>query len=449
MKKSLNWRIAFNMWILAGVSAFLSVIFTFLILWRSYDNSIEQQLQGTATHLISVGISNYAALEHFEEIDVFLIENLDLEKINQVIQVFNPRGKLLFGAPAEANPAFSKIFVPTKKPVFRMHDFGGRTYKILTAPYESKNGQDFFLQISIPYPKLHQVMISVVTLGSVVFILLSALSFIISHYLVKRLTAPVKSVADYLNTLEPASAKDWPLLATTQEGDYLADIVNGVNTLARRVKGALYGMSRMSRYLAHELRNPLTILRGEAEIFLTAPQATVEEARDVLKSSLDEIDRMTNVVSTVTRIFKKEKADYRPVPCNVGIALDEWIVKWDKFLESEITWNKSSSTLVIVLEVDLLFQLLDNLIRNIKFHTPIGTKAAITLSQRDEGALIIVEDNGQGLPDDMIEALNSKNSSHEKISIGLSLCLEIATICNFKLHFENKPAGGLLVTVAV
>ncbi len=446
MTLSLKSKMTFSMSLLAALCTVLAEVVTVAALVQSTDISIKQQLQATATNLVSLGISNYSDLEAVENLDFFIEQTLQLEKINQVIQVFNRKGKLMFGSPPAANPEFAKIFSPQDSPFFSMRELGGKKYKILTTPYKSETGKEYFLQIAMAYPQFAEIVRGTLHWAFLLFLVLLMMAFWISHFLVKRLLSPVRSIAVYLNELDPSTTRQWAPLIIPKSDEYLGDIVAGINQLTLRIKSSLYGMSRISRYLAHELRNPLTILSGEAQTVLKDPKATPTDYQKVLESSLEEIDRMDNVVSTISKIFRGSQAVYRPVPSDLGVWLEEQLPAWNKTIKTVLSQHEKG--IMAMIEPDLLYRLLDNLVRNIKKHAPASV-CLMRLEREGEKVRIIVEDEGPGMPPQLIEALNNRDLSHAPIGIGLSLCLEIAVICNFKLKFSNNTPSGLRVSVGL
>jgi len=70
------------------------------------------------------------------------------------------------------------------------------------------------------------------------------------------------------------------------------------------------------------------------------------------------------------------------------------------------------------------------------------------IESKNNIATISVEDFGQGMSPRLIEALNKKETSFSDVGIGLTLCLEIASICSFELNFSNKSDHGSLVSVS-
>lgn len=446
MNLSLKWKIALNMWTLAAFCTIASSIVSLVIIIRNHELSMEQQLQGVATSLVSLGITDYSGLQGFEKLDDFIESALDIKKTDQIISVHTKRKKMMFSSPKIMDEGLKNRFVPVEKPTFSSYSGAGRKYKVLTVPYVAHNDKEYFLQVAMIYPPSSEIVSATIWQALILFVVLSIIAFAAAHMLAKKLVGPVIFIASYLNRLDPAETKQWMPLILTRPGEYLSDIVMGINKLIVRVKRSIYSMSRTSRYLAHELRTPLTILVGESENVLNKTDATAEDYRSVIKSSLEEADRMSNVVSTVLKIANKEHLAYRPVPCVLNVLIKDHLKKWESLLENNIQWENPGSDVIGVLDADLLLQLIDNLIRNIKNHSG-SSSCRIALSKKDDEIFIAVEDFGRGMDEDLIEALNENDILNKDIHIGLLLCLEISSICRFKTRFSNKEGGGLLVMI--
>jgi signal transduction histidine kinase len=439
------------MGLIAALCTVLAGLASTYILVRDQESGIEQQIQATATTLLSLGLSDYSGLEDFEKLDAFIAKSLDIEELNQIIHIFNSKGKLILtSAPKKEQEDLSVVFKEVKKPTFDIFR-GKKKYKILIMPYKSESGRIWYLQIAMPSPLYRDVVYATAWQTLILFFVLVALALFIADKLAQRLIQPVREIAYYVHRLNPAESKEWKPLALTpqSEGEYLNDIASGINSLALRIRTFLYSLSRTSRYLAHELRNPLTILTGEAETILSKNDATTDEFREVLQSSLEEIQRINDVVTTVMKVFKREKTAYTPSLHDLTLWMEEKLPKWEKHLQQKIHWDRPQGKILDIVDTDLLERVLDNLVRNVKAHTPPGTFCSISLTSENFKAKIIFEDNGPGLAPELITVLNEQNVMDERIGIGLGLCLEIAAICHFKMIFANKPEGGLRVTIVI
>ncbi len=454
MKRSLKWKVALIMWLLAALCTLAASTLTLWLLFENENRRLDEKLEAAATSLLSLKITNYSGLEGFQQLENVIRSALNLEEKKQIIHVYTRRGKLMLKSPSDDQPIldFSPIEIPLfldEKPTF--HELvtpDRRRFRLLVTPYQAKNGKDYFLHIAMPNPQLEDIAKATVREGIILFITLSIAAFIISQILAHKLLEPVGIIAKHLKTLNPSTAQDWPSLSVADRSDYLQDIALGINTLSRRVKSSLYNLSRTRRYLAHELGNPLTILMGEAQYVLSDPKATVEDYRAVLTSSLQELDRIQNVVETISKIARKEKNMYKPVPQDLVKWINENIASWNKTLLKDIEWQEPNFSIMVTFDPNLLFRIMDNLFRNVRRHAPGSQMTRLTVIN-EEMPCIILEDQGPGMPKELLKSLNDGLTRDSRFGIGLGLCLEIASICHFNLHFENRAERGLKVTICM
>ncbi len=441
------------MWVMTAVSTLTAAVLSGSLLVRSHIESIHKQLQATGASLVSLGISDYSSLEDFQYLNNFIEDALQMDKVDKAVRVFDQSKKLIFttlGSTYDDLP--SVLGGEIKKPVFITITGKQRTYESVIIPYKGRGKQkNFYLQIAIPLPKYSEVLEDLWWQVLLLLGLLIGISVVTSRVLARRLLRPVEAVAGYLKGMDPRKIERLRPLELGAQGQYLQAIVDGINLLGTRTREALGQLGKMSRYVAHELRTPLTILQGEAEMVLLNEKAGTREYRKVLESSLEEIRRMSEIVNTVLKVGESARsiALFHPRPFDLVKWSGKNKARWERTFKKSIAFDSAGLESVTVnADPDLLFRLVDNLVRNAKDHAPAGVGCRISIAQRTDSVLLTVADDGPGLPSTLIESLNREGSSSEAAGIGLNLCLKIAEICGLKLIFANSDGGGLKVEVS-
>ena len=114
---------------------------------------------------------------------------------------------------------------------------------------------------------------------------------------------------------------------------------------------------------------------------------------------------------------------------------------WEKRLGRAINVEKPESNEVIIgSDHKLLYRLVDNLIRNVKNHTPDDSKCTISISSSGKHVVLAVSDDGPGLTEEIAMSLNREGSSSDHAGVGLNLCHRIAEISGIELNFCNAPS---------
>lgn len=441
------------MWMVSAVSTLTAILLVSSLLIRSHRVSIREQLQATAASLVSLGISNFSELKDFEELNDFIEDALQMDKADRVVRIFDAKGHLVFSTGYEYDQLPATLPENIEKPHFvTMSDEKGN-YETLVMPFhgEGKKKQ-FFMQIATRLPKYSEILSTIwwqfVLLLAGVF----GFSLVVSRVLAKRLSLPVVRIAEHLTDLDPNHIEAWKPIPLDPKAGYLKAIVVGINLLTQRTRTAVMQIRKMSRYVAHEMRTPLTILQGEAETVLLKADASQKEYGTVLQSSLEEVHRMSEIVDTVLSVGEssRAKALYQPVSLDLAPWLEHHQNLWEKTLGRTLVLNLPTPLPIfptVYVDEKLLFRLIDNLIRNVGKHAPPTSSCVMSLRLLDEGLLWTLEDEGKPLPQPLVDAMNNPEAILESSGVGLHLCHSIAELCSIQLKFIRRPQGGLKVTL--
>jgi len=431
-----------------ALSIVVTTIISGILLIRSDRDSIREQLQATATSLISLGIADFSELKDFEEFDSFIEDALQIERVNKIILIYNSSLKLVFSTVHTENDQLPvQLASPPKRPIFRTLVGAQRTYESLILPYQAaKNKMPLYLCVAIPLPKYSEILSSFWWRFALLLSLLSGIAILLSQWLTKRLLKPVTQISDHLQSLDPVQIEEWQPLQLDKRGQYLKSIEDGINRLSAKIRDTVLEMKKMSRYVAHELRTPLTILQGEAESVLSKNKAPREDFEKVLISSLEEVQRMSEIVTTVLQIGERSRTVELSNP--VSLNLHQWVEEnkaaWEKTLDCSLQWNPSSKNIPSVrIDPNLLFLLMDNLMRNIRKHAPSPILPMLSLKEVGSHVELSLLDHGRGLPASVVDSFNLLGRNSKTVGVGLHLCYTIAEICGIQLQFKNPKEGGL------
>jgi signal transduction histidine kinase len=440
------------MWVLSAFSTLSSTTLTGFLWVRGQRESVNEQLQASGVALLSLGVSDFSELKDFEQFDQFIEDTLQMEKVNKIIRIYDRSHKLVFST---VGSDFNEIHsIPTtliEKPTFFTIYGNQDRYQSLVIPYEVKKKKGpFYLQIVIPLPRYSEILKNLWWESLVLMSFLMILSLTLSRYLSRRLLKPVQDIANHLEGMDPNQIENWEPLQMDEKGQYLGAIGSGINTLIEKTRAAVSQIRKISRYVAHEMRTPLTILQGEAENALSKTESTPEDYKKVLRSSLEEIQRMSEIVTTVLQVGKMENVaiHYQPLSFDLKVWLENNKRHWEELLGRPIYFEfQDQEDFGVHGDSKLLYRLVDNLIRNIRDHTASNSQCNLTLEKKSGRACLGVEDNGLGIPTNMIESLNQFERYSEAAGVGLNLCFAIAEMCGIKLHFSRKDPQGLRVEI--
>jgi two-component system, OmpR family, sensor kinase len=215
--------------------------------------------------------------------------------------------------------------------------------------------------------------------------------------------------------------------------------------------------SRLRQFLAdasHELRTPLTSIRGYAELFRRGADHRPEDLAKVMRAIEDEATRMTLLVEDLLLLARLDDAaplERRPV------ALDDLVesaieaaraVEPDRMLQFEF----ADRPIVIAGDERRLRQVIDNLLANIREHTPPDTAAFVSLRAAGDEVIVTVEDTGPGIPDDERELVFDRffrpDAPRERrlggAGLGLAIVRSIVTAHGGEISVRSaRPHGSI------
>ncbi len=211
-------------------------------------------------------------------------------------------------------------------------------------------------------------------------------------------------------------------------------------------------IGEMASIVAHEIRNPLGIIRSSAQ-YLVEDLKFNESSGEVLDFIISEADRLNQVVNNLLNF-----ARFKP-PTFTEIYIDELVTqildKWEQSSEHNpavmITQTGSPGRMPIYADEEQLRQVFLNLIQNSEEAMPDGGKLNVDFSKdrKNDGVIVSVSDTGSGIPEDISQNVFKKffTTKENGLGLGLAVCQQIIEAHNGTISFTSKPEKGTTVTV--
>ncbi|MFW6229407.1 MAG: ATP-binding protein, partial [Halanaerobium sp.] len=206
--------------------------------------------------------------------------------------------------------------------------------------------------------------------------------------------------------------------------------------------------------VSHELKAPLSSIKGSAEILLDGIIDDQEKQEEYLEIVLNESDRLTELVDEILRLAEYQNQDL--------IKEVETINLIELINEVSQTFNKSGPLAnrleVIIKEESInvqvskasIKQVLFNFLDNARKFSPEESKIRLVVDSDDKNAIVKVIDNGVGIPEDEIENIWERFYKLDKArtpgstgsGLGLSICREIIRNHNGEVFVESEYGKG-------
>ena len=256
----------------------------------------------------------------------------------------------------------------------------------------------------------------------------------------RRIARPLRTLAGAARRFKPGGEDG----AVEESGPHdVRTLIVAFNQLRTRVTAMLDEKDRMLGAIGHDLRTPLAALRVRIE--------SVEDDDDRAKMA-DTIDEMNGTLDDILSLARLGRPSEPLTEVDVAALVDA-VVEDFRDLGRPVTYAEAPR-LPMHLRPSLIRRAVRNLIENaVKY----GGSAEVSLTATANAALIVVADNGPGIPPERIgevfEAFTRLEGSRNKetggIGLGLALARAIVREAGGDIALANRPEGGLAATITL
>ena len=294
-----------------------------------------------------------------------------------------------------------------------------------------------------------QIKTAVISGIALIFVLAGVASILVTRRTVGRIEAiNATSRAIMLSALD----KRIPLRGTNDEWDSVAE---NLNLMLDRIETLMGEVKQVSDNVAHDLRTPLTRMRGRLEKAYHG-QRIGENDQSLLGDTIADLDAVLRIFSSLTRIAQIEtqarKGAFRTV--NLFEIASEVIELYDAAAEQDGTHLTviGDREVLVTGDRDLIFDAIANLVDNSIKHGRAGGQVVVANENIDGTPAISITDDGPGIPADEYEHVFKRfyRLEHSRYTpgngLGLSLVAAVARIHGARIEmYDNAP--GLKLTL--
>jgi heavy metal sensor kinase len=219
------------------------------------------------------------------------------------------------------------------------------------------------------------------------------------YFLARKSLAPVVAMSSQAGRIGAENLHE--RLAVQNEKDELGHLAQSFNSLLDRLGESFERQGRFMADASHELRTPVAILRGEAEVALSKQSRPLEEYRESLGVLHHEAERLTRIVEDLFTLTRADAGQYPLQPR-------------DYYLEELIAeCVHSARTLALAKKITLIFdgaaespihadeslirRMLLNLLDNAIKYTPEGGRVTVTCHRDGQNYVVSISDTGKGI----------------------------------------------------
>ena len=278
----------------------------------------------------------------------------------------------------------------------------------------------------------------------------------VGWFMARRAVSGVEAVTRTAQKISGGTLEERvPVKARNDEIDQLALTFN---QMLDRIQILLTEIREMSDNMAHDLRSPITRIRGIAEVTLTTGKA-LSEYETMAASTIEECDRLLDMINTMLMISKAESGVAQLSHEEIDL---EGLVRKACELFEPMAEDKGVSLSChgpdrgrVIGDRRLIQRMLSNLLDNAIKYTPSGGSVNVSLSEDDAQVVVSVKDTGCGIsPDDLPRIFErfyrcDQSRSQAGIGLGLSLARAIARAHGGDITVTSTLHKGSTFTVTL
>jgi len=382
---------------------------------------------------------------------------------NIFVQIFRPDGKELLHSSnmplsvilakmaqdsiAENKPYFGTVKITlAKKKSFPLRAF--------TLPVMGKGRVSYIIQVS---GSLKPMYFELNRLKAALFIFLPlAIMLVITSgvFLTKIALSPVDNMTNAIRQITSKNLHQ--IIELPETNDEIKRLAETFNTMLNRLNQAFSIQQQLIQDVSHELKTPLTVLKGKQEVALNKKR-TPEEYESVLSVNLEEINKMSQLVENLLVLARIENKDYalKTESINLADTIEQILSSMKPLADQKKIALRFSLSGQVFAEADTnqVNRVISNIIDNAIKYTPSKGEVNLKLSEENAFAKIVISDTGIGIVKDELPRIFDrfyridKSRSSPGFGLGLSIAKSIIDAHKGKIEVESLPGKGTTFTV--
>jgi signal transduction histidine kinase len=266
---------------------------------------------------------------------------------------------------------------------------------------------------------------------------------------IRRMTRPMNNLIDAAQRIESG---DYSAQVPEWGSRDIRSVARAFNSMSARLKTIDEQRRSFMADVTHELRTPLSVIRGQAEAIAdgvypadTAHLAPILDATQTLDRLVEDL-RTLVLTDAGNLVLNKE-------PTDLGQLVEDTVASFRSQAESagvSLTADDADNLPPVEVDPARIRQVISNLLSNAIRHTPTGGSIKVAVSSVSDHMTVIVTDTGEGIPPELlphvferfVKGPNSKGSG-----LGLAIAHDIVESHGGTLTVTSEPGQGTTATL--
>jgi heavy metal sensor kinase len=471
--RSLRFKLTLWYVLILGILLISFSSFLYFTLSNSLHRDVDNKLSSLAKLIASESVSPLSKFG-FGNIDQTLETSMNLKPIGKFIQVLDESGnigrksenlknvQLPISLHALKNASKGLVTFETNR------SFENTPLRIITFPLVENNHATKIVQVASSLEEVEEALNTLFIILVITVPLALMVASLGGQFLAHKALKPVDHITQTARMITSQNLNQ--RIIPPKVKDEISRLIETFNEMISRLDQSFRQIKQFSSDASHELKTPLTILKGEVEVMLRK-ERTPQEYQQTLKSNLEEINRMSQIVEDLLILSKADTGDIRLNKGDISLTeiLNEVVAQMDMLAKSKrlhLSTSNHHQDIHIFGDALRIRELFINLIENGIKYTEEGGSIHIALQkenellvgnpldrmkrEKEEFAKIIVSDTGIGIAKEDQEKIfdrffrvdKARSREQGGSGLGLSICKWIVEAHQGEIKVESELGKG-------
>jgi len=467
--RSLRFKLTLWYVLILGILLISFSGFLYITLSKSLYRDVDNRLRSLA-HLIATESGSPSSTFGFGKLDQAVRATLNLRPVGKFIQVLDESGNI-----GEKSENLKNVQLPISLQALKnaskgfitfetVSTFGNTPLRMMTLPVIENGHMARIIQVA---SSLEDVEDALRTLFIILVIAVPSALLVASlggQFLANQALKPVDHITQTARMITSQNLNQ--RIKSLKVKDEISRLIETFNEMISRLDQSFHQIKQFSSDASHELKTPLTILKGEVEVALRK-ERTSQDYEQILRSNLEEINRMSKIVDNLLLLARTETGEIRLFKEEVNLSqiVSEVVTQLTKLAHAkdlQIVATNHHEDIPLYGDALRIREMLLNLIENsIKYTEPGGSisvslekNAPHSLPGEEEGSYdgvkIVVSDTGIGIAKEDQERIfgrffrvdKARSGEQGGSGLGLSICKWIVEAHQGEISVESELGKG-------
>lgn len=454
---TIRWRLTW--WFTALVAGLLLI--RAATSWMAFETSSQQdmaQIVHERAKRVQDFIAELAADNRYEEV------NLILRKPDLLPRAFSDDGLILQvvdrqGRVVARSPNLGRELLPWVEPgqyarvTLALPNWQSPHWLVYGYPLVVRGAPLGTIQVAITLQAVEMAARRLLFIEITGLLVGAGLALLLGYWLAGRALAPVAKLTTTVRGLQPAD-----LAARVDESspDEIGRLGKTFNDLLDRIETALETQQRFVSDASHELRSPLTAIRGHVQLLQKRSRDNPDLLAKGLDTVLKEADRLSRLVDDLLILAQGQAMGRSPAPpVDLRPVIAEMISSYQPLHPNLHLAPLPNEALSVAIAPDRFRQILLNLLTNALRYTPADKPVTVTWRPVDGQGVLTVRDEGCGIPAEHLPHLferfyrieGGRERSRGGTGLGLAIVNKLVQATGGEVAVTSREGHGTTFTV--